>query len=783
MAAEEHQVNLVARYEARLLSGASSKPTVIPAVVITGFLGSGKTTLVQHILRNRGSLRIAVLVNEVGRVDVDSDLVNAKQGNAALGLPAADLSGGCVCCSRSEDLEAALRRLRAPAGGGAGLGGGGADAAPCDYLLVETSGAADAGPLAEALVAGGFRLDCVVAVVDAEAGPDALRQPVARAQVGCADVVVLNKCDLVAGGPLGAGPVPGGGRPGGLGALSDLEDELARLAPGVRVVRARFGEVPLTSVLDVVPVEQAAGAEAGPGAAPGANGQQPSGVAASPAAAGGGEVGFMSHEATPAAPPGGAYRLNTGPLTADGLAIGSSRHAKRRAPPLQQPPPPRGGPGRQPSADAAPSTTTAGSSHHHNDDNTHTHTHGHDHSHSGPHAGPGPGPASHATLHAGFHTESLTASQPARLAAFAEFVLRRLVTEPALIRSKGVLWFGDRRDRRFTFHLSGRRRVECSAEGPWDGPPGSTLVFIGSDPAAMRSLAQAFRADVLGETPQHAPHAEQPHDGADPAQHAAQHGAQQGAQHQERHGAHAHGHGEPCGPHDHSGAEGHAGAGTTADAATGTGDGTGAHDHGHPNGHAGAKTVGAEGAGCAGASDAELVAAAAAALVREERLELLPPTAELLAAAGGAAAAAAPGSGGEGAGGERPGPTGGVSAAATNGSAAAAGAGGRLVCFSARGSPLHGIQAEELNAELQRRANVGGQVLLVGVTAPGTISAVTHVQSRDRVVSLILPLASDPDAARRQAQAVLDAAEPLLRRAYAHVHNCKCDAAGAALSR
>ncbi|GFR41073.1 hypothetical protein Agub_g1713, partial [Astrephomene gubernaculifera] len=111
---EEHQTNLSSRYEQQLLSGDSSRPSVIPAVVITGFLGSGKTTLVQHILRNRGSLRIAVLVNEVGHIDVDSQLLNAKQSNAALGVPASDLSGGCVCCSRWEDLQAALRQLREP---------------------------------------------------------------------------------------------------------------------------------------------------------------------------------------------------------------------------------------------------------------------------------------------------------------------------------------------------------------------------------------------------------------------------------------------------------------------------------------------------------------------------------------------------------------------------------------------------------------------------------------------------------------------------------------------
>lgn len=64
-------------------------PAAIPAVVISGFLGSGKTTLVQHLLRNRGSLRIAVLINEVGQVDIDSSLLNLRQVGGPLAYPPA----------------------------------------------------------------------------------------------------------------------------------------------------------------------------------------------------------------------------------------------------------------------------------------------------------------------------------------------------------------------------------------------------------------------------------------------------------------------------------------------------------------------------------------------------------------------------------------------------------------------------------------------------------------------------------------------------------------------
>ncbi|GFR41075.1 hypothetical protein Agub_g1715, partial [Astrephomene gubernaculifera] len=115
------------------------------------------------------------------------------------------------------------------------------------------------------------------------------------------------------------------------------------------------------------------------------------------------------------------------------------------------------------------------------------------------------------------------------------------------------------------------------------------------------------------------------------------------------------------------------------------------------------------------------------------------------------------------------------SSSSTGGSSSSSG----ILQFTTRGSVLHGINAEELNAELLRRANASGLLLLAGVTSPGHVSAVTNTQSRDRVVSLLLPLASRREEARQQAAALLAAADPLLRRAYAHVHNCKCDVAGA----
>ncbi|GLI69138.1 hypothetical protein VaNZ11_013695 [Volvox africanus] len=726
MSTEAHQVNLFARYEERLFLGGNAKPKVIPAIVITGFLGSGKTTLVHHILRNRGSLRIAVLVNEVGQIDVDSKLVNAKQGNAALGLPAVDLSGGCVCCSRAGDLAAALRGLRAPPAAAApGLSASPSfcqsSSATCDYLLVETSGAADAGPLAEALTAAGFRLDAVVAVVDAEAGRQALEHPVAQAQISCADVVVLNKCDLVAPS-LGLGF---GGSGMGLGALADMEDMLAEMAPGIRVVRARYGEVPLTVILDVEPVGGGEGDDSG---------DPPAAVAATTARD---DDGFMSHESVPAGRRGtgaGGYRLASGPCTADGMAVGSSRHTKRRT-------------------QAGLATTTA----HPQGSESHQHPHGHhSHNHHNLHSGPeqpvlpittgdlGGSAASaisqaaasfggapqlgrhdhvhvhgehrheeHARLHSNFYTESLTvADRPCSLLAFADYAVGRLVKEPALLRSKGVLWFGERRGHRFTFHLSGRRRLEVAQEGPWEGPPASHLVLIGTNAAAMRRLRDAFLVEVASVMPTTKPIW------------ALTHGANDG------------------GPSLIGGG------------------------------------VGGDGGGGAGSDQAALELEAAAALIAsQERLELLGCERWGLSEA----PVEAPGLEGGSNGCSTKVTEGGLSAPAVSehlvvvsGWAGGGGGGGSLLSFTTRGSALHGINSEELNAELMRRTNASGTLLLVAVTAPGRISAVTNVQARDRVISLLF--ACKASGAQEQAGlCVKTFAEPLLRKAYAHVHSCKCD--------
>jgi G3E family GTPase len=176
-------LNLSRAFEDRLLAAPAAAGRV-PAVVISGFLGSGKTTVVRSLLRSRGNLRFAVIMNEFAGVDVDSALLGGASANAAVGLPLLSLPDGCCCCSGSAALRDALQQVLRSASGSV------------DAMLLETTGLANPAPLADALAKGGAALACVATVVDAEAARAQLAGPAAatlHAQVRCADLVVLNK--------------------------------------------------------------------------------------------------------------------------------------------------------------------------------------------------------------------------------------------------------------------------------------------------------------------------------------------------------------------------------------------------------------------------------------------------------------------------------------------------------------------------------------------------------------------------------------------------------------
>ena len=158
-----------------------------PVTVITGFLGAGKTTLINRVLREPHGLRLAVIENEFGAVGVDAEFLVTDNDETVI-----QLANGCLCCTVRGDLARALNELAARCD---------ADGLPFDRVLIETTGIADPGPiiqtfLAETAILTRFHLDGVVTVIDALHGSEQLARIENRAQVAYADRLLLAKCDL-----------------------------------------------------------------------------------------------------------------------------------------------------------------------------------------------------------------------------------------------------------------------------------------------------------------------------------------------------------------------------------------------------------------------------------------------------------------------------------------------------------------------------------------------------------------------------------------------------------
>jgi G3E family GTPase len=193
--------------------------TSTPVTVLTGHLGAGKTTLLNRILSEDHGRRYAVVVNEFGEVGIDGDLILKADEELF------EMNNGCICCTIRGDLIRTVHGL---------LNKGG----KFDAIIVETTGLADPGPVAQTFFVDGYlkaktNLDSVTTVVDAK--HVALRladSREAKEQIAFADQIVLNKTDLVSDTEL-----------------ADVEARLRRLNPLAPIHRARRADVPLDAIL------------------------------------------------------------------------------------------------------------------------------------------------------------------------------------------------------------------------------------------------------------------------------------------------------------------------------------------------------------------------------------------------------------------------------------------------------------------------------------------------------------------------------------------------------
>jgi len=221
----------------------------VPTTVITGFLGAGKTTLIRHLLQNAKGKRLALIINEFGDVGVDGELVKGCNDEACPEDDIVELANGCICCTVADDFLPTMQKLLDREN-------------PPEHIIIETSGLALPKPLVKAFQWPDIRtratVDGVVALIDADAvaagrfAHDEAALAAARAadpnldhdspleelfeeQLACADMVVLNKTDLVDAATLAA-------------VRQQVE---AETRPGVGIVNANHGAVDIAALLGI----------------------------------------------------------------------------------------------------------------------------------------------------------------------------------------------------------------------------------------------------------------------------------------------------------------------------------------------------------------------------------------------------------------------------------------------------------------------------------------------------------------------------------------------------
>lgn len=192
----------------------------IPVTVLTGYLGAGKTTLLNRILSENHGKKYAVIVNEFGEIGIDNDLIIGADEEVF------EMNNGCICCTVRGDLVRIMDGLMKRKG-------------KFDAIIVETTGLADPAPVAQTFfvdedVQKNARLDAVVTVADAKWLSDRLKDaPEAKNQIAFADVIVLNKTDLVSKGEL-----------------AEVEARIRGINPYAKLHRTERCSVALADVLD-----------------------------------------------------------------------------------------------------------------------------------------------------------------------------------------------------------------------------------------------------------------------------------------------------------------------------------------------------------------------------------------------------------------------------------------------------------------------------------------------------------------------------------------------------
>lgn len=218
---------VIASWDGSVADGILTKiPQIgMPVTLVTGFLGSGKTTLLNYILTADHGLRIAILVNEFGEIDIDNQLVQKGDWNNSNDVM--ELSNGCICCDINDSFISAVEKILERK-------------KDIDYVIVETTGVADPGPIINSLmmtdIADHVRLDGVLTLVDCENFnvKDHMGSEAALAQIMAADSLLLSKTDVCSQVKV-----------------DEVVEFIKSMRPAARILKSQRGRVPIDLILDV----------------------------------------------------------------------------------------------------------------------------------------------------------------------------------------------------------------------------------------------------------------------------------------------------------------------------------------------------------------------------------------------------------------------------------------------------------------------------------------------------------------------------------------------------